>query len=195
MHPTVLYLIVFNIMSLLMACQLIKFQLESITLNLTTNERMNAYRYPYLMAHLQTQLVGNPYDLGGFQPNFKALVHRGLFPALPALEYKAIEFDIDSKLTAELDPFEGGINIPIPNANGVGAVVESAGVHRWHVAQRKRIEATQDPAQRQALCDDLRNNFVTEIRKLSTLPSFQQNKTLKALAKPGRGGFLEDQVI
>ena len=83
MQPSVLYLGIFQILCTLMALQLSLFQFGNIGVNLTTNERMNAFRYSYLMEYASSGLKGNPYDHGGFKKNFMMMLKRGIFTKLP----------------------------------------------------------------------------------------------------------------
>jgi len=188
LHPTVLYLVIFNVMSLAMACQLIQFQTGNIKVSLTTNERMNAFRYTYLQQFLPAGLVGNPYDRGGFQANFMFLLRGGLMPPLPKLQYKSIEFDIDCKVGSQLDPWEGGTAITV----GKGKL-DVAGAHRWMVQEQKRASEMTGEA-RAAKHEDLRYNFMGVLRRLSEYPEFLQRKYLSYLIKTQRQGLLQEQV-
>jgi len=193
LHPSILYILIFNIMSLLMAGQLVHFQTGNVKVNLTTNERMNAFRYSYLMQYLQTELVGNPFDRGGWKANMKELVTAGLIPVLPKLEYKSIPFDVDCKMashmTNELHYWEGGKDIRLGNGQLV-----SAGAHRWLHAERKRVAAINDETRRILKEDDLRYGFIAVLRKLATYPEHSQRQHFEALASRDRPGSVEEQL-
>jgi len=113
MQPSVLYLGVFQILCTLMALQLSLFQFGNIAVNLTTNERMNAFRYSYLMEYASSGLKGNPYDHGGFKKNLMAMFRRGLFSCkLPKFDYKSLDVDLEkvagNSLAESRDIYDAG---------------------------------------------------------------------------------------
>lgn len=173
LHPTVLYLAVFNVLCCLMALQLSMFQAGNIKVNLTTNERMNAFRYPYLMEYQQTGLVGNPYDKGGTMPNLKALLRRGLWDVrLPRFEYKSLDVDIEkvagASVAEELDIHDAGESFTFARELNLVAA------HKFVVALTKSCPDETTLA-------DCRMLLPHVLRRASVFPAKNQAELLEAL--------------
>jgi len=141
------------------------------------------------MPYLQAELVGNPYDHGGFLPNFKWLVKQGLIPSLPRLEFKSIAFDIDIKVNSDLDTYEGGQDMMIGNS-----MLNSSAAHKWMHTVHTRIAAMRGEAQREAAEDDRRYCLMYVFRKLASYPEHTQKKYFGSLTQKERPGGLQEQL-
>eukprot|EP00656_Telonema_subtile_P002567 TRINITY_DN11150_c0_g1_i1.p1 TRINITY_DN11150_c0_g1~~TRINITY_DN11150_c0_g1_i1.p1 ORF type:complete len:688 (+),score=219.57 TRINITY_DN11150_c0_g1_i1:194-2257(+) len=188
-HPTVLYLTVFNVLCALMAMQLSMFQAGNIKVNLSTNERMNAFRYTYLMEHQATGLVGNPYDKGGTLNNLKALLRRGLWAVqLPRFEYKSLDVDIEkaagASVAEELDIYDAGTTFTFARELNLVAA------HKFVVALTKASTDEQS-------LQDSRRLLPHVLRRASVFPSHNQAELLQALSDqlPLQPGVRLDQQL
>jgi len=63
MEPLVTSMVFYHLLNLCWECTLIVSQFQGISVNMTTNERLNGQRYKYLK-------MGNPFDAGSMKSNF-----------------------------------------------------------------------------------------------------------------------------
>eukprot|EP00658_Telonema_sp_P-2_P020230 TRINITY_DN17995_c0_g1_i4.p1 TRINITY_DN17995_c0_g1~~TRINITY_DN17995_c0_g1_i4.p1 ORF type:complete len:938 (-),score=274.59 TRINITY_DN17995_c0_g1_i4:262-3075(-) len=172
-HPTVLYLCIFNLLCCMMAFQLTWFQAGSIVVNLTTNERMNAHRYSYLMEHQQNQLAGNPYDRGGFVPNLKALLKRRLWDSsMPEFQYKSLDLDIEKvageTVAEQLDIYNAGEGFMFASE------INRSAVHRFISSVYKSAGGLEAE-------EDIRTLLPHLLRRVSIYPHSRQQDLLQNL--------------
>jgi len=210
--PTVFYLFLFNAMSLLMALQLTLFNGNNISANVTTNERMNAQRYDYLKDHLPS-LSGNPFDRGGFVPNFKYMWSRGFIPASFDVKYQRLsQNDQESGLLPQatipvlegtaFDRFFNIANLAGVDPNRASSVLVAGEAQRWVITQMERLQQDQmlNPADRDMHTKTLQDLMLGTMRYLASFSEERQKKLLGILNGDGhqavRGaGHIGDQVL
>jgi len=174
--PSLLYLTIFQVMCFLMALQLTIFQFGNIGVNLTTNERMNAFRYSYLIEHQQNGLKGNPYDKGGLKKNLLSLLSRGAFTKLPKFDYKSLDLDIEkvagNSLAEIMDIHDAGA--PFSLGQGVSDLNRSA-VHKF-VTQlfKTNLDVNEE---------DLRHLLLHVLRRLCSFSEYKQGVLLAKMSK------------